>query len=328
MTTPVDQTTSGRLVFEDSIEVPASIGEVYTRWTEFTQFPDFMENVQSVQPIGGNRYHWIARIFGIKQEWDAEVIDEQPNSRVSWRSISGPQNQGTVSFSQLGGGNTEVRLRMEYTPPGGKTGQVLDQATKTTKREVHEDLRNFRRLFTGGWAAEESLGLDEPRTSGGLGEMLGKFAIPAAALVGGGTAAYYIEKARAESRPPLKPASHIEPAARTAGWVLTALSAGSIVASARLRSQNRKKDSLFVGQWAPTLLEYGIFSRIAGYKDIQPPLVVAAASYGMAAASLASILTSLGIHARGRRTDGLFVGQWAPTFMGGAILTRLIGALL
>lgn len=327
MATPVDQTTSGRLVFEDSIEVPASIGEVYSRWTDFTHFPDFMENVKSVQPTGNNRYHWIARIFGVKQEWDAEVIDQQPNSRVSWRSITGPQNQGTVSFSQLASGNTEVRLRLEYAPPGGKTGQVLDQATQTTKREVHEDLDNFRRLFTGE-AGQDMLGLYEPTEQGGLGEILGKFAIPAAALVGGGAAAYYIEKARAESLPLLKPESRIDPAAETANWVFAALSAGSIIASATLRSQNRKRDSLFVGQWAPTLLEYGIFARIAGYKGARPSLVVAAASYGLAAASMASILTSFGIHARGRRTDGLFVGQWAPTFMGAAILARLIGALM
>jgi len=328
MTPSVEQTTGGRLVFEDRMEVPAPIGEGYRRWTDFSHFPDFMENVETVQPTGYNRYHWIARIFGTKQEWDAEVTDQQPNSRVSWRNITGPQNQGTVSFSQLASGDTEVRLRMEYAPPGGKTGQLLDQATKTTQREVHEDLHNFRRLFTGGGTSQEMLDLDEPRTQGGLGEILGKFAFPAAALVGGGAAAYYIEKARAESLPLPKPESRIDPAAQTASWILTALSAGSVVASGTLRSQNRKKDALFVGQWAPTLLEYGIFARIAGYKGARPSLVIAATSYGLAAASMASILTSFGIHARGRRTDGLFAGQWAPTFMGAAILTRLIGALM
>ncbi|HEV2404824.1 MAG TPA: SRPBCC family protein, partial [Ktedonobacterales bacterium] len=98
------QTTGNRLVFEDSIQVEAPIGEVYRRWTDFQRFPTFMENVEEVRPLGNDRYHWIARIFGVKQEWDAEVIDQQPNSRVSWRSLSGPYNQGTVSFSQLGTG--------------------------------------------------------------------------------------------------------------------------------------------------------------------------------------------------------------------------------
>ena len=328
MATTVDQTTGGRLVFEDSVEVPASVEEVYRRWTDFAHFPDFMENVEAVQPMGGNRYHWAARIFGVKQEWDAEMTDEQPNSRVSWRSITGPQNQGTVSFSPLADGDTEVRLRMEYAPPGGKAGQLLDQATRTTKREVHEDLNNFRRLFTEGEIELEIVEVDGTTGQGGLGEILGKFTIPVAALVGGGAAAYYIEKARQENMPRLRPESRIEPAAETASWVLAGLAAGSIVASGTLRSRNRKKDSLFVGQWAPTLLQYGIFARLAGHKGARPHLVIAAASYGLAAASLASILTSFGIHATGRRTDGLFVGHWAPTFMGAAILPRLIGALL
>lgn len=327
MATSVDQTTSGRIVFEDSIEVPAPVGEVYRRWTDFTHFPDFMDNVQAVQPMGGSRYHWIARIFGIKQEWDAEVTEEHPNSRVSWHSISGPYNQGTVSFSPLDDGKTEVRLRLEYAPPGGKTGQLLDQATRTTKREVHEDLGNFRRLFTGGTELE-MMEPDVTTGQGGLGEILGKFAIPMAALVGGGTAAFYIEKARQEKMPLLKQQRPIEPAAETATWVLAGLAAGSVVASGTLRSKNRKKDALFVGQWAPTLLQYGIMARVAGRKGDRPPLAIAAASYGLAAASLASILASFGIHASGRRTDGLWVGQWAPTFMGAAILTRLIGAIL
>src|SRR5215831_12474228 len=144
--TPVDQTTGNRLVFEDSIEVPAPISNVYQRWTEFTHFPDFMTNVQEVQPLGGHRYHWVARIFGIKQQWDAEVTEQQPNAHVSWRSTTGAFNQGTVSFSPLGPSTTEVRLRVEYAPPAGKIGQALDQVTQMTRREVSEDLKNFKKL--------------------------------------------------------------------------------------------------------------------------------------------------------------------------------------
>lgn len=330
MAAPVEQTTGGRLVFEDSIEVPAPIGEVYRRWTDFPHFPEFMGSVETVRPTGNNRYHWIARILGAKQEWEAEVTDQQPNSHISWRSIAGPQNQGTVSFRPLSSGNTGVRLRMEYAPPGGKTGQLLDQATRTTKREVHKDLDNFRRLFTEEGAQMEALGMGEPMSQGGLGEILGKFTFPAAAIVAGGTVAWYLEKAREERMPRFRQmsrqVSRVEPAAQTASWILAALAAGGLVASGTLRSQNRKKDALFVGQWVPTLLECGILARLAGHMEVHPPRAVVAASYGLAAAALASILTSFTIHARGRRTDGLFVGHWAPTFLAAAIMTRLIGS--
>lgn len=321
MTSPVDQTTGNRLVFEDSIEVPAPVGEVYRRWSDFQHFPDFMDNVESVQPLGNNRYHWIARIFGIKEEWDAEVTDQQPNTRLSWRNTTGAYNQGTVSFSPLSNGNTEVRLRLEYAPPGGKTGMVLDKMTQTTHREVSEDLDNFKRLFTSGMADQATF---EPASPEGPVPMLARMAIPAAVGVIGGVVGYNLERNARKSQSLLGRQSTVEQPAAIAGWVFTAASGASVAASAVLRLRGDRVNSLFVGQWAPTLLEAGILARAVGHKGVRTPMQTAATSWGFAAASLGSILTSAVMHARGRRNPGLFVGQWAPTFLGVSVLARLI----
>jgi uncharacterized membrane protein len=58
------------LQFEEQITVRTPIHQAYEVWRDVTRFPQFMSNVEEVRPIGGNRYHWVARIFGIKQEWD------------------------------------------------------------------------------------------------------------------------------------------------------------------------------------------------------------------------------------------------------------------
>lgn len=321
MTSPVDQTTGNRLVFEDSIEVPAAVGEVYRRWSDFQHFPDFMDNVESVQPLGNNRYHWTARIFGIKEEWDAEVTDQEPNTRLAWRNTSGAYNQGIVSFSSLSNGNTEVRLRLEYAPLGGKTGMALDKLTQTTHREISEDLYNFKRLFTGGMAGQEVF---EPASSEGAGPLLARIAVPAAVGVIGGIVGYNLERnARQNQILPSQQRTVEEPAA-IAGWAFTAASGASVAASAALRLRGDRVNSLFVGQWAPTLLEAGILARAVGHKGVRTPLQTAATSWGFAAASLGSVLTSAVMHVRGQRNAGLFVGQWAPTFLGVSLLARLI----
>ena len=49
----------------------------------------------------------------------------------------------------------------------------------------------------------------------------------------------------------------------------------------------------------------------------------AGTSWGFAGATLGAIASSAILHARGRRSDGLFVGQWAPTFLATALLARL-----
>lgn len=326
---PTEQTTGNNLVFEDSIEVPTSVNEVYNRWNNFPQFPQFMENVEEVRPLGNNRYHWVARIFGAKQEWDAETTENEPQRRISWRSVNGVYNTGTVNFTPLGDNKTEVRLRLEYTPPGGKLGQAADQVTQTTKREVHEDLENFRKLITGEPIERKGIiqGLQQ-QTAPGIGAVLAPLTVPIASSIAGGVAAYVIGKRLRESPAFAAATSPVSLPNAIAGWGLTGACAASVLGSATLRSRGRVADALFVGQWAPTFLEMGILARMLGHRGMQTNLPTSVTSWTYVAASIGSILTSATLHARGKREDGLFVGQWAPTFLGAALFTRLFSRLL
>lgn len=323
------ESLGNRLVFEESTEVEAPISEVYRRWTDFARFPDFMTNVREVRPIGGDRYHWSARIFGIKQDWDSEVTEREPNQRVSWRSTNGAYNAGTVSFSELSPTRTEVRARLEYTPPAGQVGRSLDKLTQTTQRQVKEDLQNFRKTVAGGRATHTEWEARE-----GFGGVMASLAVPVAVGVISGTGAWYLEDQLVRSRTAIKGArlartvrqtvNPIAPEANLASWIWMGLAGGSIAASATLRAMGRRHDALFVGQWAPTLIATGLLSRFIGRREYPHP-VANAASYAFAGASLGSVLSSVVTHARGVRSDGLFIGQWAPTFLGLSLLMRLIG---
>lgn len=321
---PIDQTTGNRLVFEDSIEVQAPIDEVYNRWNDFPHFPQFMDNIEEVRPLGNNRYHWVARIFGVKQEWDAEVTENQPKQRISWKNINGAYNTGTVSFSDVAGGKTEVRLRLEYAPPGGKVGSALDKLTQTTKREVHEDMDNFKKLVMPGAGNQQLMTKVKP----GIGNVLAPLAVPLAFSAAGGVTAYVVEKRLRKSRAYNAYTSQVSFPNAIAGWVFTGASLASIIGSATLRSQGRAADALFVGQWAPTFLQTGILARMLGHRGMQTNIATSVTSWTYVAATLGSIIASVTLHARGRREDGLFVGQWAPTFLGAALFTRLFNRLL
>jgi hypothetical protein len=43
-----------------------------------------------------------------------QVLDD----RISWRVVNGPKYDGTVTFTELVGGRTQVSLRLEYESPG------------------------------------------------------------------------------------------------------------------------------------------------------------------------------------------------------------------
>lgn len=151
---------------EKSIDVEVPLHTAYDQWTQFESFPQFMEGVESVRQVDDKRVHWKAEIGGVTREWDAEIVDQTPDERVTWRSLSGTKNDGTVSFapstggtsSAAPGGATRVTLRLDYEPEGfvEKAGDVLH----VVERRVKGDLDRFKEFIesrgteTGAWRGE------------------------------------------------------------------------------------------------------------------------------------------------------------------------------
>lgn len=347
-THPMDrqmQDDSRPLVIEEHVTAHAPAQRVYELWRDFTRFPEFMSNVEEVRPVAGNRYHWVARVFGVKQEWDAEVTDTVPNSRIAWRSVSGAPNAGTVNFQEREPGMTDVQVILEYTPPAGEVGKTLDKLTKTTQREIKEDMRNFKRMVS--VPPAQALFQPEPGPRE-LGSVVGSLAGPLAGAAIGATVAYYLRREAIETMAWNRPASWVNvPMAQAArwragafqspiasaqpvgtpaaiiSWVMAGATISSIAVSAALRLTNRKRDALFVGQWAPTFLGWSLLARLQGHRGVRHDVGASVASWSLLGASLGSIVASVFHHLRGKRNDGLFVGQWAPTFLIGSSLIRL-----
>ena len=143
---------------EKSIVVDAPLREVYNQWTQFEEFPRFMDGVVEVRQIDDKRLYWRANIAGAEREWHAEIVDQTPDQRIAWRSLTGPENGGAVLFKPLADGRTEVTMRMQYNPEG-MTENVGD-ALGFVGRRVQGDLERFcsfmeeRGRATGGWRGE------------------------------------------------------------------------------------------------------------------------------------------------------------------------------
>ena len=103
--------------------IEAPVSAVYNQWTQFEEFPRFMEGVERVEQLDDTRLHWVAKVGGKRAEWDAKILSQEPDRRISWESDDGKQTRGTVSFEQVGPARTRIQLGMSYTPEG-----VLEQA--------------------------------------------------------------------------------------------------------------------------------------------------------------------------------------------------------
>jgi uncharacterized membrane protein len=117
-----------------------------------------MAGVKEIRQIDDTHLHWHAEVLGKDKEWEAEITEQTPDERISWRSISGAQNAGTVRFEPLGPNRTRVRLAMAYEPEGivEDIGDALGAMTAQVQSSV-DDFKTFieeRGQETGAWRGE------------------------------------------------------------------------------------------------------------------------------------------------------------------------------
>ena len=140
---------------EKSIEIELPVSSVYNQWTQFEEFPQFMEGVESVTQVDETRLHWVAEIAGLKREWDAEIVDQQPDQRIAWRSIDGAGNGGIVTFQPTGESATRVNLQMEFEPEG--LAETVGDRLGFVSKQADGDLKRFKSFMesrgseTGAW---------------------------------------------------------------------------------------------------------------------------------------------------------------------------------
>jgi len=140
---------------EKYVDVNVPVRTAYDQWTQFESFPKFMEGVQRVDQLDDRRMHWCVEIGGKTEEYDAQITEQIPDQRIAWRSTSGPQNSGVVSFHPLDARRTRVMLQMEYEPEGivENAGDKLG----VVSMRLQGDLNRFKKFIesrgveTGAW---------------------------------------------------------------------------------------------------------------------------------------------------------------------------------
>ncbi len=129
--------------------------EVYRYWRDLEHLPTFMAHLQSVSRQPNGRFKWVAQgPMGIPIEWEAEIVADQPNENIAWRSCEGSDvpNQGSVRFLDAPGGRgTEVRVELSYDPPAGALGAAVAKLFgREPAQEIAGDLRRFKQVIETG----------------------------------------------------------------------------------------------------------------------------------------------------------------------------------
>ena len=143
---------------QQQVEVDAPVHKVYDQWTQFESFPRFMEGVKRVEQLDDKRLRWTAEIAGQERSWDAEIVDQTPDTRIAWKSTDGTENAGAVLFEPIGPDRTRVDLTIDAEPEGPieRAGDYLG----FLDRRIKGDMERFAEFIedrgqpTGAWQGE------------------------------------------------------------------------------------------------------------------------------------------------------------------------------
>jgi uncharacterized membrane protein len=138
-----------------SLSIRKSPEELYQFWHNFENLPRFMYHLESVKVTGGSRSHWVAKgPAKSKVEWDAEIIDDEPNHLIAWQSLpdSDVENWGTIRFEHSPATKeTIVTVDIGYNPPAGAIGALVAKLFgESPEQQIKDDLRRFKQLMETG----------------------------------------------------------------------------------------------------------------------------------------------------------------------------------
>ncbi len=142
------------VMVEDAITVYRPVSEVYSYWRNLENLPRFMDHLEEVTVTDRFHSHWVARgPLGVHVEWDAEIINDIPPTLLSWKSVgeSDVVSAGSIRFRPAGEHATQVVVKLQYDPPGGKFGATVAWLVgDDPQHQIAEDLRRFKQLLETG----------------------------------------------------------------------------------------------------------------------------------------------------------------------------------
>ncbi|MBT2523510.1 SRPBCC family protein [Arthrobacter sp. ISL-28] len=132
---------------QESIDVNVPLSQAYNQWTQFEEFPRFMSGVDSVSQLDETTVHFRTDIAGIKRDFNARIIDQVPDERITWESVDEPHNSGIVSFQALSPTDTRVSVDVTWEPDSAV--ERVGASLHLDDRQIKNDLQRFKEFIEG-----------------------------------------------------------------------------------------------------------------------------------------------------------------------------------
>jgi hypothetical protein len=81
-------------------------------------------------------------MWGFRRQWEAEIVEQFPDERIVWESVSGMQHVGVVTFHELAERLTRIELNIDIDPSGPI--EKIARGARFAKRAARADLKRFK----------------------------------------------------------------------------------------------------------------------------------------------------------------------------------------
>jgi uncharacterized membrane protein len=138
-----DGTGKGRrMPIQQAVDVAAPIDVVYDQFTLFEDWPKFMHRAERVEQKDEATVVFHEKVWGIRRQWEAEIVEQYPDERIVWESVSGMQHVGVVTFHELAERLTRIELNIDIDPSGPI--EKIARGARFAKRAARADLKRFK----------------------------------------------------------------------------------------------------------------------------------------------------------------------------------------
>ena len=140
-----------------SIDIEAPRERVFAMATDpaqQSQWTTFLQQVEVTAGDGksvGTRDRCLMKVGPRAQEMEAEWTEYRENEAFARRATSGMDIQGRMTFTPLGEGSTRVDWTIEYTPPMGALGLLVDALfmSRVFQNQVEDSLERLKAQLEG-----------------------------------------------------------------------------------------------------------------------------------------------------------------------------------
>jgi hypothetical protein len=164
---------------QQSIEIRVPVHTAYNQLTQFEDYPQFMEEVKTVQRIDDTHLHWTTTMSNRPVEWDATIVEQQPDRCIAWHNTSGPTNAGRIEVHPAGPDASRVTFTLQAESqqvPGSAAGSSEEEMARRLKLDLArlKDFIEARGSEAGAWRGEagrETGPVAEPGVAPGMGDV-------------------------------------------------------------------------------------------------------------------------------------------------------------